>query len=347
MRTERSVGARRDRCRMSVLPLPPSEDGLITYRAARAAGLEQRDLTRLVRAGQLVRIRRGVYTDADHWESLDEFRSRPLLRVRAALHVLRCRDYVLSHDSAAIALGMGVPDARSALVHVTRRKVHGDAERAGIKHHLAPFHPRQVVMVEGMPVLNIVRTALDLGREHGLTAGVAGCDFALRHGATRAELEAAREAMWCWPGSRVMAAAIEMADAGAESWLESAGRVLVRGLGIGRPQTQFGLRAGGRTVWCDMRVGRHVFEVDGRLKYTREGSLRDDPEQALWDEKKRQDFITGFKLGVSRITAVDLGAGRVAAERRLRREYADTCARFGTDVTDLAAYLVTRRRPAA
>jgi hypothetical protein len=52
---------------MSVLPLPPSEDGLITYRAARAAGLEQRDLARVVRAGELVRIRRGVYTDAEHW----------------------------------------------------------------------------------------------------------------------------------------------------------------------------------------------------------------------------------------------------------------------------------------
>lgn len=64
-----------------------------------------------------------------------------------------------------------------------------------------------------------------------------------------------------------MADAIALADPGAESWLESEGRLLVIGLGIGRPQTQFGLTAEGRTGWCDLRVGRQVFEVDGALKY--------------------------------------------------------------------------------
>ena len=65
----------------------------------------------------------------------------------------------------------------------------------------------------------------------------------------------------------------------------------------------------------------------------------------LWEEKQRQDFIAGFKLGVSRITAHDCYADQRAAERRLLREYADTCARFGTDIGDLAPYLVRARRP--
>ena len=64
----------------------------------------------------------------------------------------------------------------------------------------------------------------------------------------------------------------------------------------------------------------------------------------LWEEKQRQDFITGFKLGVSRITAHDCYVDDRAARRRLLREYADTCARFGTDIRDLAPYLVRRRR---
>jgi hypothetical protein len=150
--------------------------------------------------------------------------------------------------------------------------------------------------------------------------------------------------MWCWPESKVIDAAIAMADPGAESWLESEGRVLVTSLEIGRPETQFGLTDGGRTVWCDLRVGRHVFEVDGHLKYAAATARDGDPDAALRKEKERQDFITGFKLGVSRITAADCRAGQAAARKRLLREYADTCARFGTDIVDLAPYIV-RRRP--
>lgn len=312
-----------------------STDGLLTTRRAAVAGLDSRDLRRLVKAGELVRLRRGVYVDHATWEAAEEFRARPLLRVRAAMEVLRC-EFVLSHDSAALVHGMGVPSSRDALVHVTRRKVHGDADRTGIKHHLAPYTDQQVLVVDGLRVLDPARTALDMAREHGLVAGVASCDAALRAGTSRRRLDEARQAMWCWPGSRTMDAALDMADGGAESWLESEGRVLVTGLGIGRPQTQFGITDGGRTVWCDMRVGRHVFEVDGRLKYD------DQDPGTVWREKQRQDFITGFKLGVSRITAHDCHAGRRAAQTRLMREYLDTCERFGTDVGDLAPYVVRR-----
>ncbi|GAB3195085.1 hypothetical protein GCM10027062_00960 [Nocardioides hungaricus] len=63
----------------------------------------------------------------------------------------------------------------------------------------------------------------------------------------------------------------------------------------------------------------------------------------LWAEKRRQDFITGFKLGVSRITVTDCRSGAAAARRRLLREYADTCARFSTDISDLAPYRIRRR----
>ena len=135
-----------------------------------------------------------------------------------------------------------------------------------------------------------------------------------------------------------MDAALALADPGAESWLESAGRVLVASLGIGRPETQFGLRDGRRSVRCDLRVGRHVFEVDGMVKYG--PTLTDDPRRTLREEKARQDFITGFKLGVSRITAHDCGPGWAAAQRRLLREFQDTCARWGTDMGDLAPHVV-------
>jgi len=329
---------------MRLLPAVTGQ-GLITRSAAIEAGYDDRDLRRLVRAGSWVRLRRGVYVDGDRWAELDPYRGQPLLRVHAARLVIQCTDYVFSHDSAAIAHRMGAPDPVHAQTHITRRKVHGDADRAGIKHHLAPYTDHQVTVVDGLPVLDLARTGLDMAREHGLVAGTACCDAALRLGASRGDLHAARERMWCWPESKVMDAAIAIADPGAESWLESAGRVLVTGLNIGRPETQFGLFDGRRTVWCDLRVGRHIFEVDGRGKYSPADPDGKDAAQVLWEEKKRQDFITGFKLGVSRITAHDCYVDQRAAQRRLLREYADTCARFGTDIGDLAAYRVRARRP--
>ena len=325
-------------------PFFADQHGLITRRQARAAGLLDPDLRALVARGEWIRLRRGVYVEAAHWESLDLFRAQPLLRVRAASLTLECRPLVFSHDSSALVLDMGVPDAVGALVHVSHHKVHGDAVRAGVKHHLAPYAAEQVMLVDGLWVLDPARTALDMAREHGLMAGVAGCDRALRMGKSRSQLREARAAMWCWPGSRVMDEAIELADPGAESWLESTGRVLVHSLGRGRPQTQFGLTDGRRTVWCDLRLGRHVFECDGDLKYDEGNLTGESPRTVLRLEKERQDFVSGFKLGVSRITARDTGAGVPAALRRLGREYDDTCARFGTDITDLAPYIVRRPR---
>lgn len=320
-----------------------AQHGLVTRRQLLDAGMDPRELRRLTKRRTVLTVRRGVYVERELWEALDPFRGRPLLRVRAARLTLG-GDYVLSHDSAALPLTLGVPDARAALVHVTRRKVHGDAVRAGVKHHLAPYSPDQVVVVDGLPVLGPARTALDMAREHGLVAGLAGCDRALRLGVPRSALEEERRRMWCWPHSTVMAEAVALADAGAESWLESEARLLVLGLGLGRPETQFGLTDGRRTAFCDLRVGRHVFEVDGALKYDEDNLRRLTPREVLLEEKQRQDFVTGFKLGVSRITAHDCRAGRRAAEARLLREYADTCARFGSDVRDLAPYVVRRSR---
>ena len=132
-----------------------------------------------------------------------------------------------------------------------------------------------------------------------------------------------------------------LSDPDTISIAETLGRELVEELGHGRPQTQFGLAADGRVVWCDLRLGRHFFEVDGRIKLlpADAGGLADNPRKVLWEEKARQDFVTGFKTGMSRIVWDDFwGARRDQARARLDREYQDTVSRFGTDITDLAAF---------
>jgi hypothetical protein len=330
---------------LPLIALTQRQHGLVTSRQLSDAGLDPNDVRRLLNQGRLIRLRRGVYADDEAWAAADQFRGQPILRIRAARLGLRAEDYVFSHDSAAIALRIGAPDPRTSVVHVSRPKVHGDADRNGVKHHLAPYRPQDVTEVDGLRLLAMPRTALDMAREHGRAHGLAACDAALRHGVPRAALVDQLSTMVAWPHSRCMRWCIEHADPLAESYLESLVRDFVLELGIGTPECQFGLSDGHTTAFVDMAVRRHFFEADGLLKYPLGNPSGKDPDVVLLEEKRRHDFLTGFKLGSSRLTYVDLFRGRRAALDRVGREYADTCARFGTDVDDLAPYRVSRPRP--
>lgn len=322
------------------------QGGLITWRQAHEAGLDARDIARLVNSGVWHRVRKGVYADGTTWHALDVHRGQPILRIRAA-HLVLAVPHVFSHDSAALLLGMGCPDGRTALVHLTRPDVRGGRIRAGIRHHGAPYADDDVCFVDDLPVLMPARTAIDLAREHGPDHGLAACDAALRSGVVSTDLDALLADMHHWPGIRAARAAVALADPGSESWLESRGRWFIHELGIGEPSTQFGLGFGSRTAWCDIRVGRHIFEIDGLAKYPTDSE--EARRRALREEKVRQDFISGFKLGVSRLTHIDFEAGRAASQRRVLREFTDTCRRFGTDISDLAPYILPKvkgRRPA-
>jgi Transcriptional regulator, AbiEi antitoxin len=330
---------------LPLIALMQRQHGLVTSRQLSDAGLDPNDVRRLLKHERLVRLRRGVYADGEAWVAADPFRDRPILRMRAAGLGLVTEDYGFSHDSAAIALRIGAPDPRTSLVHVSRPKVHGDAARNGVKHHLAPYLLQDVTEVDGLRLLAMPRTALDMAREHGRAHGLAACDAVLRQGVSRAELADQLSTMVDWPHSRCMRWCIEHADPLAESYLESLVRDFVLELGIGTPECQFGLSDGHTTAFVDMVVRRHFFEADGLLKYPSGNPSGKDPDVVLVEEKRRHDFLTGFKLGSSRLTYVDLFSGRRAALDRASREYADTCARFGTDITDLAPYRVSRTRP--
>jgi len=319
------------------------QHGLVTFRQATESGLSLPRIRRLLHHGDWVRVRGGIFADAEIWQAADEYVGRPLLRVRAA-HLALIVPHWFSHDSAALLHGMRLFHRGTDFVHITRTDMRGRRSKAGIAHHGAKFDPAQGTVIDGLPVLDLPRTAVDVTREHGVDVGLGACDFALRQGVPRDEMSAVVDRMAGWPYVCTAREVVELADPGAENASESASRSLVLELGIGRPQTQFGLTDGGRTVWCDLRVGRHIFEFDGRVKYTpvTEGGFAEEPRAALWEEKKRQDFVCGFKLGVSRITTVDLLSGRSAARSRLMREYDDTTARFGTSINDLAPYVARR-----
>jgi len=316
--------------------------GLVTRRHAIKHGMLGAEINQLVRRGEWVALWRGVYTLAEHWNGLDEYVGRPLHRARAAsAHLLT--PHVMSHDSAALELGISVLDAPSQPVHVTRFGVVGSKHRHGVKHHRAPFTSQQLVELDdGRMTLDAARTVADIARDRGFEAGLVAADSAMGTGVSRETLWAAVEAMTCWPFVLVVRRVVTLADSGADSAGETLTRSLLLELGHS-PQTQFGLTAGRRCVWCDLRVGRHVIEFDGRLKYGVEGGA--DPRR-LWEEKQRQDFVQSYRLGVSRVVWADLAPTRRAeTKRRLDREIRATHDLFGSDITDLAAFRPTSPRP--
>ena len=95
---------------------------------------------------------------------------------------------------------------------------------------------------------------LDMAREHGLRAGVVAIDSARRGGTSLAELDAEVALMKSWPHVTVVREAVELSDPDSDSVGETLTREVVTELGFGRPQTQFGLSAGGLAAWCDLRL---------------------------------------------------------------------------------------------
>lgn len=292
-------------------------------------------INHLLETEQLVWVRRGVYADPVVWASADEYVGRPLLRAHAAVLKMR-RGWVLSHDSAAHALGLGILTPDDPLVHITRPGLTNAWTEFGVKHHLARFREDQVVIVDGVPCLDLARTAVDLAREHGFRHGLAACDGALRMGVPREVLWEAVAPMRHWRGAPAARQAIELSDPGAQTVIESLGRELVHELGIGFPETQFPVQTARGIAWCDIRVGNHIFECDGRKKYlppNRGGIAVRDVDDILRDEKHRQTLVCAEGLGMSRIMWADLwGDPRRDAIARLRAEYAVTAERFGDEL---------------
>ncbi|HWJ11007.1 MAG TPA: hypothetical protein VNS46_16620 [Nocardioides sp.] len=325
-----------------VLAAIAANGGLITRAQALDLGVSPSEIRGALHrrsgdpAARWVVLRRGVYTTWEVWEALDEYVGRPLLRARAAGLAAR-RGWVLSHDSSCQLQGIPVLRPDVPLAHLTRPGWTNAWTEYGVKHHLARFGPDQVVEVDGTKALDLARTAVDMGREHGFRHGLVACDAVMRRGVTRTDLEAALAVMVCWPGRRAARRAVALADPGAETVLETLARELVLEAGIGEPQTQFPVRTDRGIVWCDIVVGNHVIEPDGEIKYTAvaDGGLSADPRRTVFDEKLRERAITDRRLVVTRVVWEDhWGRRRAQAIARLQRDHAESVERFGADLPE-------------
>lgn len=288
----------------------------------RDAGYSDNEISRLLRSGDLTPVRPGAYIVG---ALPDGAAARHALRLHADVEQL-ADDVVASHVSAAVLHGLPTWGLSLQRVHVSRdRRRSGGRVGRQVHVHIAPLRADEIVTVGGIAVTSPARTVVDLARSVPFEQAVVIADDALaRRLVDRAELDAALRRATRWPGNPAARRVIAFADGRSESIGESRSRVAIRRAGLPDPLPQWEVRtADGRLIGrVDFGWPEHaaVGEFDGRIKYGRLLRPGQQPGDAVFAEKLREDELRSVALGVVRWTWVDLGCFGPVADR-LRRTF--------------------------
>jgi hypothetical protein len=293
--------------------LPPR---LLRRAEALADGVTDGELARLVRLGDLARLRRGTYLrDAAGLDAVDRHR----LRAMATARGLRVPG-VVSSASAAVLHGLPVWNVPLRRVHILRRPPANGSGTQLVHLHVARFSDSEVSLVAGVPTTDVTRTVVDLARSVPFESAVVTADAALASRATTPELLADCLArMGPTPGTRRAARVLAFADGRSESVGESRSRVLLKRLGLPAPDLQVLVRRRDHTLIgrCDFgwREQRTLAEFDGRVKYGRLLRPGQTPGDVVFTEKLREDALRDEGWQVVRWTWADLARPSLVADR--------------------------------
>ena len=294
-------------------------------RALVADGWSDDELARARRSGELARIRRGAYVDGHLPPAVTD---RHRLLVQATLAGLR-RDAVVSHESAAVLHGLPTWGLRLGRVHVTRRPPASSDVTRTLRCHVARLGDGEVTVVDGVPVTDPARTALDLARCLPFEVAVVLLDDVLaRRSVGPGTLRERREGMLGIRGSRRAARAVSFADDRSESVGESRSRVLLHRLGLPPSALQHRIHSADGLLLSRAdfawEAERLLGEFDGRAKYGRLLRPGQEPGDVVFEEKRREDAMRAEDWGMVRWTWDDIDrdgvlAGRVGRALRARR----------------------------
>ncbi|MGY1741564.1 MULTISPECIES: type IV toxin-antitoxin system AbiEi family antitoxin domain-containing protein [unclassified Blastococcus] len=281
-------------------------------------GFTDDELARLVRRRELTRLQRGAYVGPG--TAPDD-----RLRLIATLGGLRVPG-VVGHASAALLHGLPLWRVPVRKLHVIRRPGSAGSGSARVHLHVARLPDDQVTMVDGVPVTDVSRTVLDLARTAPFESAVVVADAALERELTSEdELRSYLDGMGSAPGTRRAARVVDFADGRSGSVGESRSRVLIHRLGLPRPDLQVEVRRadGSRIGFCDFGWAeeRTVAEFDGRIKYGRCLRPGQEPGDAVFVEKIREDEIRDADRQVTRWIWADLDVPQRVGDR-LRRAFA-------------------------
>jgi hypothetical protein len=263
-------------------------------REALAHGYDDRDLRAAKRAGQVVRVRQGAYTAAEHWSSADPYaRHRMLCHAVLATH----SGVVLSHTSAAVMHGIALWDPDLSQVHLTR--LDGTATRVShdIRYHRGRIPADHVVHLKEGRSTTPARAAVEHASVASVESGLVAVDSYLHLYAQKdlREVEAVQRARRGWPGGSRLQITLRLARPGAESVGESRLRFLCWRFGLPEPELQVPIYdpAGALVGISDFGWRDHnlLGEFDGKVKYGRYLRPGEDPADAVFREKRREDLM--------------------------------------------------------
>jgi hypothetical protein len=298
--------------------------GVFLRREVLELGLDDRFIRHARRSGRWVRVRHGSYTFSDTWRAAGDTGRLVTLTLAA----IRAADgeVAASHHSASALHGMDLWDVDFRVAHLTRLDRGAGRSQPDVAHHEGTCPEGDVVEVQRVRVVRPVRAALESALLAGVERGLVVADSGLRRGLfTPQDLADRHDVMSRWPGARPLHLVTRLADGRSESVGETRSRYLFWSQHLPMPELQFEVWDGQRLVgvadfaWPEHRL---LGEFDGRVKYGR--LLRDgeDPGDAVFREKKREDLlrrVTGWSM--IRITWEDLyhGPRTAAAVRQLMR----------------------------
>jgi very-short-patch-repair endonuclease len=270
--------------------IPSRLTGPATRALAREAGISQKQL----RQRDVARLSRDTY--------LPRSMARDVRARIAAVLLTAPGEAVVSHLTAADLWGIAVPrqgsDQRVHITVATGSAVRGRVDRS---IHRSPFEAEEIVRRDGLPVTAPARTWRDLAAVLHSGPLLAVTDQLLARWCTRQELE---EQLARRPRGRGCArarAVLPIADARAESPMESMLRWLVHEAELPTPSVQYVIRddAGlflGRAdlAWPAQKV---LVEFDGDLHRERDVFVRD---------LRRQNALIAAGWTILRFSSADL-----------------------------------------
>ncbi len=299
-------------------------DGVFSAADAAAHGLDGHALSRLVRAGECLRLTRGWYAVAPPTPPTAEARhaltARALGRANASRAVVSHHSALVLHELPTYAVDLDTVHLTSLPLSSQARVPNASARRPGLVIHrpvpgvVAPIK----TAAAGAPVTTTVPVSVAVaqtGLVHGPESALVAADAALARGlVSPGQLAGAVERLTGHAGMATIRAALGHADGRHESPGETRTAYVLRCLGFDlEPQVE--VLAEGRRFRADFRVRgtRVLVEFDGAVKYT--------DRAALFEEKRREDALRRAGWVVVRIVWSDL-----AEPARLRRRLATALA---------------------
>lgn len=299
------------------------EHGAFLRRDALRLGYDDRMIEALIRVGEWHRVRRGAYTLAPLWANADA-RQRHAILARAAHRAARSKA-VLSHTSAVLEhtdqyWGLDLDE-----VHLTRLDGRAGRREAGIRQHRGKVIAGDVIGVNGVSAMSVVRSALELTTITDVERSLVVINGLLHAKAcTREELLSRYEGMASWPHTLTTELTLRIADPRISSVGESRTEYLLwsQGLPYAEPQYPVHDRNGEIVAYLDFAwpALKCWLEFDGKAKYTEYARPGEDPGDVVVREKKREDLVrrlTGWRC--IRITWFDLSTPERTAAM-IRRE---------------------------